>query len=70
MRELELIAHNVRKRRKLAKITQEDLAELSGLDRKFLSGIENAKKNLTVGSLAKIAAVLKISVRDLFSEEI
>ncbi|MFA7276454.1 MAG: helix-turn-helix transcriptional regulator [Pseudobdellovibrionaceae bacterium] len=70
MRELDLIAHNVRKYRKLAKMTQEDLSEKTGLDRKFLSEVENAKKNLTVGSLAKITAALHIKVRDLFSEEI
>lgn len=70
MRELILIAHNVRKYRKLAHLTQEALAEKTGLDRKFLSEVENAKKNLTVGSLTKIAAALQIKVRDLFSEEI
>ena len=70
MRELELIAHNIRKHRKQAKMTQVVLAEKTGLDRKFLSEVENAKKNLTVGSLSKIAAALGIKVRDLFSEEI
>lgn len=70
MRELILIGHNVRKYRKLAKMTQENLAEKTGLDRKFLSEVENAKKNLTVGTLVKIAAALEIKVRDLFSEDI
>ena len=70
MKELRLIGHNVRKYRKLAKLTQEELAEKTGLDRKFLSEVENAKKNLTVGSLSKIAQALEVEVSELFSHKI
>lgn len=70
MRELQLIAYNVRKYRKLAGLTQESLAEKTVLDRKFISEVENAKKNVTVGTLAKIAKALKIKVADLFGEQV
>ena len=70
MKELTFISHNVRKYRKLAKMTQEVLSAETGIDRKFLSEVENAKKNLTVGTLSKIALALNIKVKDLFSEEI
>lgn len=70
MQELRLIAHNVRKYRKLAKLSQEALADKANIDRTFISDIENAKKNITVETLAKLAKALKIKVRDLFSEEI
>lgn len=70
MRELQLIAYNVRKYRKLAGFTQESLAEKTGLDRKFISEVENSKKNVTVGTLAKIAKALKIKVGELFGENV
>lgn len=65
-----VIAHNVRKHRKLRKLTQEELAENAGLDRTFLSDIENHRVDLRISSLAKVAQALQINVRDLFSEEI
>lgn len=70
MKELIFISHNVRKYRKKAGLTQESLAAETGLDRKFLSEVENAKKNPTVGTLARIAKALNVKVKDLFSEEI
>lgn len=68
--ELRIIAHNVRKHRKALNKTQEELAGETGLDRTFLSDVENHRVDLRISSLAKIARALKIKLSDLFSEEI
>ena len=41
-------------------LTQEDLAGLTELDRSYISEIENGQRNLSILSLYKIAAALKV----------
>lgn len=44
--------------RKQAGMTQEDLAGLSGFDRTYISGVENAKRNVSLTALFKLAGAL------------
>ncbi len=53
---------NARKKRKLS---QEQLALLSDLDRTYLARIEEGKANPTVKSLNKLSRVLKIRLSSL-----
>ena len=46
-------------------LTQTDLSKLCGLDRAYLSAVENGKQNITIGALLKIAEALGVSRRDL-----
>lgn len=48
-------------------ITQEDLAFKIGVDRSYMGFVERGERNPTLGKIMKIAEVLKIKVRDLFS---
>lgn len=50
-------------RRKLAKVTQRDLAELSGLSVHTLSDLESGKGNPTLEVLAKACAALGLEIR-------
>lgn len=68
--ELRIVAHNVRKHRKALGKTQEELAGETGLDRTFLSDVENYRVDLRISSLSKIAGALKVKLSDFFSEEI
>src|SRR3972149_7476506 len=52
--------------RKRAKFTQEQLAEKTGLSTIYIDYIEIGKKRPTLKTLTKIAAVLKVKVRELF----
>ena len=49
------LGKNVRKLREQKKLTQETLAERSGLDPSYISGIERAVRNPSMLSLARLA---------------
>ena len=49
------LGKNVRGLREQKKLTQESLAERSGLDPSYISGIERAVRNPSVLSLARLA---------------
>lgn len=54
------------KLRKAAKLNQEDAAHEMGLDRGYLSGIENGKRNPSAVQLLKMAKGLGVKPKDLF----
>lgn len=53
--------------RKTKKISQEKLAKLTGLDRTFISLIENGKRSPTFTTILKICSALEIEPSELFS---
>lgn len=53
----------LRNRRKLAKITQTDLADLSGLSVHTLSDLESGKGNPTLEVLSKLCHVLGLEIQ-------
>lgn len=58
----------IQKQRKLLKITQEELAYRSSLDRTFISYVENGKKIASIVSLFAFARGLHISATDLIRQ--
>ncbi len=56
---------HVRKLRKEANLNQEEAAHLSEIDRGYLSGIENGKRNPSTTQLFKLAKGLGVTPRDL-----
>lgn len=48
-------------------LSQEELADLCGLDRSYLGGVERGQRNLGIVAIGRIAAALKISLSELFS---
>lgn len=56
----------IRKLRKKQGITQEKLAELTGIDYSYLNMIEAGKKNPSLKRIARLARVLKVSLPELF----
>lgn len=63
---LKLIGEKIREIRTQKGLTQENLAEKSGLHSTYIGGVERGERNLTVISLEKIARGLEIDIRDLF----
>ncbi len=47
-------------------LSQEKLAEMSGLHRTYIGMIERAEKNITLKNIEKIAIALNVSIKDLF----
>jgi len=56
---------NVRDLRKHLKISQEDLAHQSGLDRTYVGGIERGERNVTILSALKLCGPLECSLSQL-----
>jgi transcriptional regulator with XRE-family HTH domain len=56
----------VRKHRNIKGISQEKLAEMSGLHRTYIGMIERAEKNITLINIEKIAKGLDMNIKDLF----
>ena len=64
-RELKILGENIRQRRRLLQVSQEQLADRSGLHRTYLSGVERGFRNLSFCSLVAIARGLQTTVSEL-----
>ncbi len=64
---LNVIAENIRDKRKLQKLSQEELAELAECHRTYIGMVERSEINITITNLDKIAKALKVTVIDLLS---
>ena len=65
---LEHIGRQIRTVRKQQNLSQIDLAVMVGIDRAYLSEIENGHANVTVNILYAIADALNVSITLLFDE--
>lgn len=66
---LEHIGRQIRTVRKQQSLSQIDLAVMVGIDRAYLSEIENGHANVTVNILYAIADALNVSITKLFDEK-
>lgn len=57
---LHTFATNVKKYRLQQNLSQEKLAELSGLHRIYISSVEREQRNISIDNISKIATALKI----------
>ncbi len=64
------IGDKIRKYRKTRGLTQEKLAEKTGLSTNFLGALERAEKNLTLANLINIANALDVTADMLLCDEI
>lgn len=58
----------IRARRDSLVISQEELAEKSGLHRTYIGGVEQGRRNLSLVNIIKIAKALETNPETLFSE--
>ncbi len=56
----------LRQRRRKLGVSQEEFADLCGLDRTYVGGIERGERNLALVNIEKLAKALKISLSELF----
>ena len=61
-----VIGTNIRKLRTAKGLSQEELAFRAGIDRSYLSEVENGHKNLSVNVLDQIAAALDLEISKMF----
>jgi len=62
------LGKNVRKLREDRGLSQEEFADLTGLHRTYVSGIERGKRNPTVTVLERLAGSLRVTVADLLAD--
>jgi transcriptional regulator with XRE-family HTH domain len=57
----------VRQKRHKLGVSQEAFADLCGLDRTYVGGIERGERNVALVNIERIARALRLSISDLFS---
>lgn len=62
------IGRNIKKYRKMSKLTQHELAEKTNLSRSYIADIENDRYNPSVDTLKSIAKALDVPVHYLIEE--
>lgn len=62
-------ANNVRKYRTEKNLSQEDLADLTGLHRTYISAIERKRRNISIENIEKIALALNVDAHLLLKKD-
>jgi transcriptional regulator with XRE-family HTH domain len=60
------VGKNIRKAREAQTLSQERLADLVGIDRTYIGGIERGERNVAALNLIRIALALNVEVSALF----
>lgn len=63
---LKLVGERIRALRKAKGLTQEALAEKAGIHYSYMSGIENADRNISMETLEKIIVALDVAAVEVF----
>lgn len=61
----EALAANLRKMRGERNLSQEVLADLAGIHRNYLGGIERCERNVGLDNLQKLAAALGVTIAEM-----
>ncbi|TIL21965.1 MAG: helix-turn-helix transcriptional regulator [Mesorhizobium sp.] len=60
-----LVGRNVQRIRQRKRLTQEQLAEISGFSQQYISGLEKGRRNPTIITIYELALALDVSHMDL-----
>lgn len=63
-----IIRQNINRFRRQKKLTQQNLADMTGMSREYICDVENEKrkKHLTIAVLGRIADAMKIDITEFF----
>ena len=62
-----LVGKRVKELRNKLGISQEELADLAGLDRTYITSVECGKRNISIVNIEKLATALKVSIKEFFN---
>lgn len=63
---IHIFASNVKKYRTIKGLSQEALADLSGLHRTYISAIERERRNISIENIENISSALNVDAYQLF----
>lgn len=61
-----LVGKRVKELRNNLGISQEELADLAGLDRTYITSVECGKRNISIVNIEKLANALNITLSEFF----
>lgn len=64
-----IFAENLRQFRQQKKLSQEALADLSGLHRTYVGAVERGERNISIDNIEKLAIALEVSPSKLLNRE-
>ncbi|MFY9381877.1 MAG: helix-turn-helix transcriptional regulator [Eubacteriales bacterium] len=65
-----LVGTRIKELRKERALSQEDLAYLAGLDRTYITSVENGKRNISIVNIDKISNAMNIDLYHFFNSKI
>ena len=68
MRVRDVLALNLKGLRQIQNLSQEDLADLAGIDRTYVSSLERSQYSATIDVLERLALALGVKPADLLTE--
>lgn len=60
------VGKRVKELRNKLGISQEELADLAGLDRTYITSVECGKRNISIVNVEKLAIALKVTLKEIF----
>lgn len=57
----------IKELRKEKNFSQEELADLSNLDRTYINSVENGRRNISIINIEKIANAFDLTLKDFFN---
>lgn len=66
----ELFGKRVRELRQNKGLSQEALAFKAGIDRTYMTSIENGKRNVSIQNIEKVITALEISVKEFYNSDL
>ena len=65
----EIIGSRIKLLRNKNYLSQEKLAFNSGLDRTYISSVENGNRNISIENIRKITEALSVTIKDFFNDD-
>ena len=61
-----MVGKRVKELRKRLGISQEELADIAGLDRTYITSVECGKRNISIVNIDKLAVALQVTLKEFF----
>lgn len=61
------VGKRVKELRNKLGISQEELADLAGLDRTYITSVECGKRNISIVNVEKLSNALKVTLKEFFN---